>query len=82
MPFRVGFSLKIGILSEYPDRAINNLCIYLYRNSKIYIVHRAIYIEVKEMASMKKCPYCKGMHRLKRQALKCKQRHKIETWRL
>ena len=34
------------------------------------------------MANLKKCQYCKGMHRLKKAALKCKKAHKIETWRL
>ena len=32
------------------------------------------------MAHLKKCPYCKGAHRLKRAYLRCKRTHKQESW--
>jgi len=33
------------------------------------------------MAKLKKCPYCKGMHRLHRAYNKCKNKHAKETWK-
>lgn len=32
------------------------------------------------MAKMKKCPHCKGMHRLQRAYAKCKQKYSKESW--
>lgn len=32
------------------------------------------------MAKMKKCPYCKGMHRLQRAFNRCKQKNHKESW--
>ena len=32
------------------------------------------------MAHFKKCPHCKGMHRLKRAYNRCKRAHAMESW--
>jgi len=34
----------------------------------------------EDMAHMKKCPYCKGMHRKKRAYDRCKRQHKVDSW--
>lgn len=33
------------------------------------------------MAHLKKCPYCKGMHRHRRAFLRCQRRYHVETWK-
>jgi hypothetical protein len=30
---------------------------------------------------LKKCPYCKGMHRTRRAFLKCQKRNHKESWK-
>jgi len=32
------------------------------------------------MAKLKKCPHCKGMHRLQKAYLRCKAKNVKETW--
>ncbi len=32
------------------------------------------------MSHFKKCPYCKGMHRLKSAYNRCKRQHHTESW--
>ena len=32
------------------------------------------------MGHFKKCPYCKGMHRLKSAYNRCKRAHHVDSW--
>lgn len=68
---------------NYTRKVINSTLTYVINIiANIYISGHTYPYLVATLATLKKCPYCKGMHRKKSQAIKCKKRHKIETWRV